>query len=320
MNAKKFSVLKYLDRSNTATFTMERYQPEPGAAYIQYAENPIYPSIVILDLKLPPKPKVVVLANSIDTTTSSELFGFLKSKGLDVIHATADDFEQYKDEKFIIILGGPDAPEGIGDIVKGTGMLKIDDADYIRMDGNRNKYFGTNPWGGSPDQIVWILAGSDRQLTLQANLDHRGSVSEVIEENIEEPEIEIDSELEPCPELAENPIVHVYPEVMEDVYICQVVFSGGPLDWMVKLYNQGKDDVNLLGYQLMDYRDKYYKIPAGIGDVVIPEGGYWTINGNTFNPEGQRSTGVYLPDEKGAVFLMDASENLIDKVGWNLAS
>jgi hypothetical protein len=318
MNAKKFSVSKQLESSNTATFTMERYQPEPGAAYIQYAENPIYPSIVILDLKLPPKPKVVVLANSIDKNISSELFGFLKSKGLDVVHVTADDFEFYKDEKFIIILGGPDAPEGIGDIVKGTGMLKIDDADYIRTAGNRNKYFETNPWGGNPGQIVWILAGSDRQLTLQANLDHRGSVSEEIEENIEEPEIEIDSELEPCPELAENPMFHVYPEVMEDVFICQVVYSGGPSDWMVKLYNQGNDDVNLLGYKLIDYRDKFYKITASIGDVVIPEGGYWTIYGTKFNPEGQRSTGVYFPAEKGSVFLMDASENMIDKAGWNL--
>jgi hypothetical protein len=145
-------------------------------------------------------------------------------------------------------------------------------------------------------------------------------VTEEIESNIEEPKIEVDpSELDPCPELAEYPSVHVYPDMMQDVIICQVVFGSGPSDWMVKLYNKGEDDVNLLGYQLIDYRDKYYKIPAGIGDVVILEGGYWTIYGTTFNPGGQRSTGVYLPAEMGAVLLMDSSENLIDKVGWNLA-
>lgn len=324
LNAKRFSVSKYLDTSNTVTFTMEKYQPSAGAAFMQYAENPIYPSIVILDLKIPPRPKVVVLANSIDKALSSELFDFLESKGFDVIHATADNFEQYKDEKFIIILGGPDAPEGIGDIVKSTGMLKIDDADYIRMEGSKNKYFGTNPWGESPDQIVWILAGSDRQLTLEANLDHRGAVSQEIEENIEAPEIEIDpSELVPCPESVENPIVHAYPDMMKDVIICEVIFGSDSSDWMIKLYNQGTDDANLLSYQLIDYRDKYYKIPATIGDVVIVEGGFWTIYGSTFNPDGQRSTGVYLPSDgfvtaSGSIILMDSQEKVLDKVVWDL--
>ncbi len=65
------------------------------------------------------KPRVVVLANSVDYELGSEFFRFLGNKGIDVVHVSATDFEQYKQEKFVVILGGHEAYEGVGDIVKG---------------------------------------------------------------------------------------------------------------------------------------------------------------------------------------------------------
>ncbi|RMF89121.1 MAG: DUF3344 domain-containing protein, partial [Methanobacteriota archaeon] len=113
MSAKEFSVTGYLNGADSVSFEMERYQTDEGSPFIQYTDNPIYPSIVVLDVKLPPKPRVVVLANSIDYSLASDFIQFLESKGLEVIHATADDFDQYRTQKFIVILGGPDAPEGV---------------------------------------------------------------------------------------------------------------------------------------------------------------------------------------------------------------
>ncbi len=65
------------------------------------------------------KPQAVVLANSIDRALASDLYGFLRNQGIEIIEATAANFDSYKSSaRFIIILGGPDAPEGIGAIVK----------------------------------------------------------------------------------------------------------------------------------------------------------------------------------------------------------
>lgn len=126
------------------------------------------------------KPKIVILANSIDYDLATDLFGFLKNKGMETVHATATDFEQYKNEKFIVILGGPDAYDGVGDVV--MRILSEDEQNSIREKGNRKKYVKINPWGVRPGQRVTVLAGSDRNQTKKAHQEHRGEVAEGAEE------------------------------------------------------------------------------------------------------------------------------------------
>ncbi len=319
---KQFSVKDSLKAVNTVRFTMDEYQPSTGAAFIQYSDTPIYPSIVVLDLTLAPKPRVVVLASSVDKMLSTELFDYLELKGLDVIHATAATFNTYKDERFIIILGGPDALEGVGEIVKGAGILGIDDADYLRTEGSSKKYLATNPWDLNPDQKVWIFAGSDRHLTLQANRDNMVAVAHEIVANI--PDVDEGEEeaadLGPCPESAQYPFAHAFADMIRDVYICDVVYDSDVSKWMVKLYNQGDDDINLLTYHLVDYRDTHYRVKSSDSGASISEEGYWTIYGSAFNLKGRRSTGVYLPADKGSITLTDSKENVLDKVVWDLRS
>ena len=107
------------------------------------------------------KPKIVVLANSIDYGRASDFFGFLENKGIEITHATADDFDQYKNEKFIVILGGPDAPEGVDEIVQ--EVLSEVEQDSIREAGARKKYMKTNIW--VQGQNVMVIAGPNRQET-----------------------------------------------------------------------------------------------------------------------------------------------------------
>ena len=322
---KEFSVKDDLKAVNTVRFTMDEYQPTVGAAFIQYADTPVYPSVAVLDLTLAPKPRVVVLANTVDKMLSAELFDYLEQSGLDVVHATAANFDSFKDERFVIILGGPDALEGVGEIVKGTGMLGIDDADYLRTDGSSKKYLSTNPWNVNPVQTVWIFAGADRHLTLQANRENMVAVAQEIVANVAVAESEEETEdLGPCPESDTYPLTHAYPDKIKDVYICEVVYDEDFSKWMVKLYNQGEDDINLLTYHLVDYRDTHYKVQSSDSGAMISEEGYWTIYGSVFNPEGRRSTGVYLVSDgsvtdTGALILLDSKENVLDKVVWDLS-
>jgi Tol biopolymer transport system component len=133
-------------------------------------------NIFILDVSgivTPKKPSIVVLANSIDYGLASDFFGFLGNKGIEVVHATVDDFEQHQDEKFVVILGGPDAYDGVGEIVQ--GVLSGDEQSFLREKGNRKMYVKTNVWGTG--QRVMVIAGSDREQTKTAHQENRAQVS-----------------------------------------------------------------------------------------------------------------------------------------------
>ena len=119
------------------------------------------------------KPRVVVLANSIDYELASDFFGFLENRGIETVHATADDFDQYKGEKFIVILGGPEAPEGVGDLVR--GVLVGSEQEPIREEGARKMIVKRDRW--AMGQRITILAGPDRHHTRAAHQENRDKVS-----------------------------------------------------------------------------------------------------------------------------------------------
>jgi hypothetical protein len=315
--SKTFSVKELLNNNDKVTFTMERYQTDDGSPFIQYSDNPIYTSIVILDIKLPPKPQVVVLSNSFDSVGLSELTDFMGEEGLEVIHSTADDFDYYKDQKFIIILGGPDAAEGIGKIVRDTKMLSITEVDYVREKGNRKKFMAANPWGQLKDQTVWIIAGSDRTRTLQAILDYRQGIKEELVNGINQEEPETETKMsDPCSPSENNPFTHVWPDKIKDLYICGVVYAEGVGKWKITLYNQGDDEENIYRYILVDHRDTTYRLTSSDKDILIQPSEHWTIYGKTFNPEGDRKHGIFLRNTMGSLSLWDSSENVVDMVKW----
>jgi hypothetical protein len=104
---------------------------------------------------------LVVLANSIDTSLSTEVFSLIKEWGIDIIHSSTEDFDQYKNEKIVLILGGPDATEGVGEKVQ--GVLSLVQEDSIREEGARRMFTKPDVWAS--DQRVFIIAGSDRHQT-----------------------------------------------------------------------------------------------------------------------------------------------------------
>jgi len=119
--------------------------------------------------KIDTKENVVILANLIDYPRANGLFDFLENNDFKTIHASADDIKRYKKEKFIIILGGPDAPDGIGEIVQ--EVLMLPEQNSIREKGAMKMFVKTNVW--SMGQKVIVLAGSGRNETQKAHEENR---------------------------------------------------------------------------------------------------------------------------------------------------
>lgn len=118
----------------------------------------------------------MLVSNDIDRASTTGLVTYLNTKGFNVLESSPDDLESHKKEKNMILIGGPDAPDGMGRIVKETGLLDIDDADLIRTAGNHQLYAGHDIW--NPGQRVWILAGSSRVETQNALETYRDEVVE----------------------------------------------------------------------------------------------------------------------------------------------
>ena len=119
--------------------------------------------------------RVVILANSIDWNLAGSLVDFLEGKGFTVIHATAENFDQYKKESFIIILGGHKAPEGIGEIV--SELLYPEDKMYIEEKGKyaywdwKERKSLRDRW--TKGQKIAIFAGNTRKETSLAHIEYK---------------------------------------------------------------------------------------------------------------------------------------------------
>ncbi len=128
-------------------------------------------------------PRMLVLANSIDTNLAAEFFDFWIRNGVEVILTNVNgvegayQFDRYKDENFIVILGGPDAYDGVGEIVQ--EILTEDEKNSIKQVGAKRMLLKINPWGLNPNQLVVILAGSDRELTKKSQEENRHTLASV---------------------------------------------------------------------------------------------------------------------------------------------
>lgn len=107
------------------------------------------------------KPKLIVLANEIDKSQSKDIFDELE-QSVDIIYSNADDFQDYKDEKNILILGGPKAYDGIGAIVQ--EFLSTGEEDSM-IKGPSTLLIKNN--AVKSGQRVHIIGGKDREETHQ---------------------------------------------------------------------------------------------------------------------------------------------------------
>jgi len=119
------------------------------------------------------RPRVVVVANSIDYSLAAGFLGFLEGRGLEVERVHPGEFERYRTEPFIVILGGPDAPEGTGEIVR--ELLTMAEGEAVREAGAQLVYVKRDRW--AEGQRIIIIAGSDRTNTAGAASAQREEVA-----------------------------------------------------------------------------------------------------------------------------------------------
>ncbi|AFL95506.1 hypothetical protein CL1_1307 [Thermococcus cleftensis] len=106
----------------------------------------------------PQMPEVVVLSNDIDWNIKGRLLASqLQALGFTVTRVTAEDIESRRDAKVVLILGGPDAYDGVGDYVR--QVLSAGEQEAVRT-GRRGVFAKTDVWSGG--QVVIVLAGRDR--------------------------------------------------------------------------------------------------------------------------------------------------------------
>jgi len=99
--------------------------------------------------------KIVVVSNSIDY--SPELIEYLGQE-YEVIPISAEEFFDYQNYQYCVILGGPDAPEGIGDIV--SRILSIREQEFLRNTEEYNLFIRV-----LNGKTYFVLAGADREQT-----------------------------------------------------------------------------------------------------------------------------------------------------------
>lgn len=122
--------------------------------------------------------EIIILANDIDWKLKGEELKLdLEKAEFKVKRVTAQEFEKYKKKNLIIILGGPDAPQGVGNYVRQA--LTKDEQNEVR-EGKRTIFIKTDVW--SKPQIVIILAGKNRNATADRVLKYLTSLDPFYQE------------------------------------------------------------------------------------------------------------------------------------------
>ncbi len=112
------------------------------------------------------KPPVAVLSNSVDwKLCGSLLTAYFERNGVEMLRYTVDNVSDMLGMGFIVILGGPDAYEGVGSY--SAMALPSDVENMLRSNHSSYGVFEFfDVW--RPGQHVIVIAGHDRYLTLKA--------------------------------------------------------------------------------------------------------------------------------------------------------
>jgi len=101
--------------------------------------------------------KLIVVSNKATYDLSEPVLKFIETRGVPVLRLTADKFDAYKSSKYIVLLGGPNASEGVGCFAK--QLLSSEEQSEMTQMGNKKMYLKTNKW--ADEQYILVFAGFD---------------------------------------------------------------------------------------------------------------------------------------------------------------
>jgi len=109
------------------------------------------------------KGKLIVVTNEANYEKDKDVINFIATRGVNIERVRPADFEKYKAEKYILVLGGPGEGEGLGDIVK--QLLSADEVNFVSQMGNKELYLKTDKY--SSGQQIIVIAGCDADATFR---------------------------------------------------------------------------------------------------------------------------------------------------------
>jgi len=113
---------------------------------------------------------LILVGNKASLECARSFTDFLVSLDIPVKEVCARDFEKYKSEKYIIILGGSQKEsEGLGDVIR--RLLTKEDLEWITESGNRKMYIQHDVFGQG--QFIVVFAGSDIEAAARCRKGNR---------------------------------------------------------------------------------------------------------------------------------------------------
>ncbi len=109
------------------------------------------------------KGKLIIVTNIVNYELDKDVINFIATRGVPIERVSPADFEKYKTEKYILVLGGPGESEGLGDIVR--QLLSADEVNFVNQMGNKELYLKTDKF--SPGQQIIVIAGCDADATFR---------------------------------------------------------------------------------------------------------------------------------------------------------
>ena len=112
---------------------------------------------------------LIVVATKATYQASQKWVDFLISNEVPVKHVTPQEFAKYKKEKYVVLMGGMDEPNGIKDIAK--EVLTEEEFQWVTQEGNGDMYFKFKVW--DPMQSIIVFAGANRTAAETARKDNK---------------------------------------------------------------------------------------------------------------------------------------------------
>jgi hypothetical protein len=112
---------------------------------------------------------LIVVASKATYQDAQKWADFLNSQDVPLKHVTPGEFASYKNEQYIILMGGVDEPDGIKDLLKAA--LSDKEFELISKEGNKKMYMKSGVWG--EEQEIIIFAGSNRAASEAARKENK---------------------------------------------------------------------------------------------------------------------------------------------------
>jgi len=123
-----------------------------------------------------PKKGVIVLYNSIDLKAASALLEYLKAAGVNAVPSNSAEFEKLKYNVRIVIVGGQNSPEGVGQAA--ASVLSQEQKEALLVPSAGYVFEKAGVW--AQGQKVVILAGNEASDTERASTEYREKVLEAV--------------------------------------------------------------------------------------------------------------------------------------------